>query len=213
MSGRKKNGRGARRPAPVALIAVAVATVGGIGGLALASFVTGGASTYAGIDGYDYPREQSAFEATGTATDMFLSADDSLSGPEDYRCRGCGPGIAARMAASYGGSGYYDGSDHDYGGTVDAATYPDDASAELPAYRPLPFAESHRPPSVQATAPAVKAPILPVLKPDRLPVAAAGESPLLPPATTEHQPAGSQPQQQQRRGRGDIDDTAAAPAA
>lgn len=203
----------ARRPIPGIALALAIACAGGVGGLVLASFATGGTRFYAGTT--SYVDETSAdYESRG----FDVSNDDRQSAlhPDDYRCRGCGPGLAARMAAQYG-SDYYDGAAYGYAAPdADDDAYPTGGGISPPPYRPLPFdGESTSPPAASAPAPrAIVAPkpaAPPVVKPvtiaavpervaplptDRMPLAPGAG--LLAPAASQDQPAGGQAKQQQR---------------
>lgn len=226
MSGRqaKRHGRvsRARGPMPRIAVALAIACAGGVGGLVLASYATGGTRSYSSAASFD-----GFASSDGMTADHDPVLDVGLSGPEpgEYRCRGCGPGLAARMAAHYDAS-YYDSAAHDYGTRYAAdgdgyAAGQDEAGLAgnpLPAYRPLPFdrptttpaaAESPAPlPAASARyaqPPAVKplpmgavsrSQALPPLSADRLPVAPGDR--LLAPATPQDQPAGGQAQEQQR---------------
>lgn len=207
---------GARGPGPRIAVALAIACAGGVGGLGLASYATGGAQFYAGAAPYEEPTS-GAFAAADYETG--ITDAPAMSGPEDYRCRGCGPGLAARMAAHYGAS-YYDGDAYDYGaGYADDHAYPvegqaDHPDATLPAYRPLPFDGAPRsaapePPPARVSAPArlpatVKllpvrgvqgSAALPPLPADLL-ISPPSEKPSLAPAAPEHQPAGRQTQKE-----------------
>ncbi len=226
MSERQVKNRGrlsrARGPMPRIAVALAIACAGGVGGLLLASYATGGTRSFSSAGSFE------DFASSDAATaDHDPGLDSGLSGPQpgDYRCRGCGPGLAARMAAQYGAS-YDEGAAYDQGARYSAD---DDryvtgqregshAGNPLPAYRPLPFDGPATTPAAalppaplpaaapgRARPPAIKSvPIrtvsgsqaLPPLSADRLPVAPGDR--LLAPATPQDEPAGGEAQEQQR---------------
>ncbi len=195
-----RNGNGARGPVPRIAAVLAIACVGTVGGLVLASYATGGTRSFAEAVTYD----DSAWSDPAAAGDeAVVEGGLSHDAPKDYRCRGCGPGLAAQTAARYG-TGSYDSAAYDYGaGDADDDVYRveegGDAAPPLPPYRPMPFdgpataplpvpaAATRRPP-----APTVR-PVLPPLPADRLP--AAGDTSLAP-ATSQDHPAGGKAQQQ-----------------
>lgn len=194
---------------PRIAVALAIACAGGVGGLLLASFATGGTRSYAGTASY-VERASADYESAG----YDIGNDDHLSAlhPDDYRCRGCGPGLAARMAAQYGAN-YFDGAAHDYA-APDAGddAYPTGEGISPPPYRPLPF--DGQPTSTQPAprtsvaprraAPPVVTAVTVAAVPERVAPLPTGRMPLAPgvgllaPATSQDHPPGGQTKQQQR---------------
>lgn len=213
--GANRHGRRGRSRGPIPGIAIALAIVftGSAGGFVLASYATGDERGDANAVPNGYSR---AFDDLTAGYRTAFDGEQSTNGPDDYRCQGCGPGLAARMAAQYD-AGYYDSAAYDYVvQTPDAFGDPphegERSGAAPPPYRPLPFSDAPEP-SITAPAPAsavsrrteppvvrpVPVPAMPrSLSPtptDRTSVAPGDRLPAA--APSEDQPAGSQPEQKQ----------------
>lgn len=141
-----------RRPIRGIAVALAIACAGGAGGLVLASYATGGSRAYAGAAFYG---DSAPSDHAQAAHDIGGDVDLSESRPEDYSCRGCGPRLAARMAAQYGAS-YYDSAAYDYASpVVDDDAYrnggEDRSQLSLRPHRPFPFdGDPEAPPATSA---------------------------------------------------------------
>lgn len=213
------DGNGARGPVRGVAAALAIACLGSVGGLVLASYATDGTRSATGTGTY---QDSAWSDAASGVQDFIVDAGASRDAPRDYRCQGCGPGLAAQTAARFGAGDYDSAGDYYGAGYADDARYPVEegeggyAASPLPAYRPMPFDGPATTPLAvpeplpasatrRSPPPAVK-PVsirsvpgshtLPPLSVDRLPTVPGERS--LAPATSEEHSAGGKAQQQQR---------------